>query len=789
MVITVRRLTVVYGLHLLSFLVLLGLASASAIAFVQPETGLNWQTETGVITAVTADSPAAQAGLYAGDRIVAVDGRPLAALPDASNGKRTGQTLTVTVQRDLQQSDASIILVPASLSTLLLERLPPVLLALSFSVIGIAAAWLSNRRPPATLFTVVCLAAAGVLAAGLLSTFKISLASRLFNLSLLLVAVSNLYFHLHFPQAQRGPVARAIFICLAGLAGLMALVFILPGWSAWRWQPWYAALQWGLRFILALSLAGQVVLLIAAGRHVQTPGARHARLLAAGAGLALAPFLFTWLLPNLAGRSPLWSAPVTFPFLLALPLAYGYTLVRVRLSHWDRTAARLMAGLVAGVLLFSAAGATMRQLPGEAPAWLTAALALLTGLAFWPLARLAQGWAGRVLFDGRYDLAGLVTALSEQLATTLDRQELRRLLVTQLPAAAAFNGAAVWLRHEQGGLRLEPPATLAGDLPERLPDEDALARTLAGLEGPATAAELNERRLPGDAAWPPVPEEATWLPLARQERLLGVLLLGPPSDGRWLDGRERRALRAIAHQATLAVANVTLADALRASRVELSRAHGRLLLAREEERRQLGWALHDGPIQELLAISFQLAALAQEAPALADLRQAVLAQVHTLRQLYRELQPGTLDELGLSRAVRTLAQESEMANDFAVTFYTWGQVDGLPDATAVTLFRAAQEGLANAARHSGATQVQVVLNRDEYGVRLVLQDDGCGFTVPSRLSTLVQQNHFGLAGLAERLADQGGELAVQSRPGRGTLLQAWLPVNGEEAESERTYDE
>jgi signal transduction histidine kinase len=778
-------------LLILHLLVLLGLSVGIAVAVIQPEDGMDWDARSGQVTGITAGGPAARAGLHAGDQILAVDGLPPTALPSATGGKRTGETLSLTVRRDGKTRSLSLILERASASSLL-DRVIPMGIGLGFGFIGLATYLLSRRQPPAALFALVCLAVASVLATGTLSTFKIPIASRLFNASLVWVAALSLHFHTRFPQARDGPAVRWVLGSAYALAGLVSVFFLLPGWATWRWQPWYPGLQWGLRLVLGFSLVVQIILLAAAIRDDYPRARRHARLLAAGAALGLAPFLLMALLPDLLTGERWWPYQYTFPFLLILPLAYGYTLVRAHLSHWDRAVARLLAAFSVAILLASAYGLAVQRLEALSAPWLAVVLALVAGLAFWPLARTARRWTDRVLFDVRYDYAGIVSTLGEQLARTLDRPTLRRLLVERLPELMPFEGAALLLEREddeEGVLHLEPPPTLVLEAHTTLPGKGSLARTLARRKGPIAAVALRSSLAdaslcPAETAWLGSAAVETWLPLAREGELLGVLLLGPRPGGDLLNGQDRRILRSVAHQAALAAENVLLADALRASRAELAHAHGQLLLAREDERRQLGWSLHDGPIQDLLAISLRLAALGGESrehtPELADLRQAVVEQVDVLRQLYARLRPGTLDELGLREALRALAIEYEDDHGLTVAFLAQGEVDYLPDEAAVTLFRAAQEALTNVNRHSGAERAWLAVTREEEGIALTVTDEGRGFRVPQRLSAMAYGGHFGLLGMAERLERLGGRLAVRSQPGEGTTVQVWLPVEAQE---------
>ncbi len=228
--------------------------------------------------------------------------------------------------------------------------------------------------------------------------------------------------------------------------------------------------------------------------------------------------------------------------------------------------------------------------------------------------------------------------------------------------------------------------------------------------------------------------------------------------------------------------------------IELAEAHRRLAASREAEQRHLARELHDGAVQQLLAISYGLAALSRDtrgtqdlgkpfgnglAPGLDTTRQQVLQVVAQLRALIRGLRPAGLDELGLPAAlegyVERLQQEAgAMAPAIALDLDPEGSA--LPEPVALCLFRVAQEALRNILRHAHAHRVTLSLHLRDGEAILEVQDDGCGFAVPARLGEFTQDDHFGLVGMAERVGWAGGQFAVRSQPGLGTTIAARLPL-------------
>jgi signal transduction histidine kinase len=232
---------------------------------------------------------------------------------------------------------------------------------------------------------------------------------------------------------------------------------------------------------------------------------------------------------------------------------------------------------------------------------------------------------------------------------------------------------------------------------------------------------------------------------------------------------------------------------------ELALARRRLAASRESERLRLARELHDGPVQDLLAISYQLAehraepagpaSRTPESDAMLDAeRQRVLAVVGQLRGVIGELRPPGLAEFGLPAALRGYV--TGLVRDVddgvpAIALELDEQTAELPESLAVTIYRIVQEALRNSMRHAQAHQITVELRREPDTVRLEIHDDGRGFRVPGRLNELAQAGHFGLVGLAERVEQADGEISVTSSPDAGTTIAVRVPIVDEGDGDER----
>jgi len=263
-------------------------------------------------------------------------------------------------------------------------------------------------------------------------------------------------------------------------------------------------------------------------------------------------------------------------------------------------------------------------------------------------------------------------------------------------------------------------------------------------------------------------------------------LVGEPVEARVVVGDLIFATHyASFHNEAGAVAGVigVATDVTALARAEAARdeARQRLAASREAERLRLARELHDGPVQELLAVRYQLTAPGQRSDT-AAIAERLLDVVTNLRGLLAELRPAGLDDFGLPSALEEYAARltRDAAPDGPALLLDLDPPGaGLAPLVAACLFRVAQEALRNALRHAGARRIQVALRLTPREATLCVEDDGRGFVVPPRLATLAHDQHFGLVGLAERVAWVEGQLDIRSTPGTGTTITAHVPRYGE----------
>jgi signal transduction histidine kinase len=207
------------------------------------------------------------------------------------------------------------------------------------------------------------------------------------------------------------------------------------------------------------------------------------------------------------------------------------------------------------------------------------------------------------------------------------------------------------------------------------------------------------------------------------------------------------------------------------TRAELAHLSRHLLAAHERERAALARMLHEDVCQRMVALTLRLHALG-EAPSdaeVADIRETLAALVSEIAAVPDPVHR-RLELLGLAAAARRFCEDLA-ADDEAVIYFSADAVPGtMPAHLALALFRALEEAAVNALVHSGAREIWVAMRATADDVRVSIVDRGTGFDAQREASRGV-----GLIAMRERLKDVGGDIVIESTPGRGTRVEAWVP--------------
>jgi signal transduction histidine kinase len=145
------------------------------------------------------------------------------------------------------------------------------------------------------------------------------------------------------------------------------------------------------------------------------------------------------------------------------------------------------------------------------------------------------------------------------------------------------------------------------------------------------------------------------------------------------------------------------------------------------------------------------------------------ADLHTLSH---RLHSSTLESLGLVPAVASLCKEFSTQQEVKVNFISADIPYSVDPNAALCIFRIVQEGLRNLKKHSGVREALVNLRRTDNRLEVSVRDRGCGFD----LSGLRQSGGIGIRSMEERARQLGGEFEIHSVPGKGTRVEAWVPL-------------
>jgi len=325
--------------------------------------------------------------------------------------------------------------------------------------------------------------------------------------------------------------------------------------------------------------------------------------------------------------------------------------------------------------------------------------------------------------------------------------------VTRYEADGTFTALGGWARNGDypvTGRRFPLQGSVSGLVLEtRRPSR---IDNFEGLPGEAAAAIL-------EIGW----RSAMGAPIWVEGRLWGVLVVYSNNEEPLPPETERR-LGEFTQIVATAIAN---AD----SRAELDASRARIVATADATRRRIERDLHDGAQQQLVSLALEVRAAQANAPEemskhredLSHIAEGLTIVLDGLREIALGIHPAILAEGGLGPAVKTLAHRSPIPVELDVR-----ENGRLAESVEVAAYYVVSEALTNAAKHSGASKVEVEVEVGEHTLRVTVRDDGVGGASPARGS--------GLLGLRDRVEAIGGTLTVESRRTLGTSLIVELPL-------------
>ncbi|MGE0405892.1 MAG: GAF domain-containing protein [Candidatus Korobacteraceae bacterium] len=269
---------------------------------------------------------------------------------------------------------------------------------------------------------------------------------------------------------------------------------------------------------------------------------------------------------------------------------------------------------------------------------------------------------------------------------------------------------------------------------------------------------------------------ALWgVPLKVRNQVTGVLTIGFDHPYNWLPS-ERELLRAIADRSALAIERTRISEAVKERELRIAELSGHLLRVQEEERKRISRELHDETGQALMVIRLYLGMLetssnGRSREKIHETLAVVDRTIEGIRRIVARLSPLVLQELGLVAAIRKEAKDLAKNTGVRVRVLIDEEMGRLAPECETAIYRVVQEALHNVAKHAQAKSVTVQMAQQDGLMRVSVEDDGQGM-----LKSSFNGRSFGLAGIRERINSMGGVVRVNSVRGKGTSLEADIPL-------------
>lgn len=777
--------------RLIALLGLLGLLTIIALLGPLPELGVYLDLATGLVTQVIAGSAAAQAGMFPGDRVIAIYGYPW----EAINSRlwllplpwQPGTPTPVVLIRGGEEMSLTLFAGPPDLAL----QVEKALLAVT-ALICWGTGYLLGTSPRATdwrlqwaaWFWVLLGLTIGVYQLTSLTSYILSVAILWFQITVLApVAVA---LHLWYPsrpvadlvqQRARRLLIGAVVLLQVGAAGLV--------FTASSTVQAYDRLNMVGPFVFLAAFLLSVLLLWRAYPTMEVAHVRRQiRLIGAACVLAFSSWVLLLLIGELvpAFAAVLPSGALTM-CAAVIPLAYLISGVSADLMRLDQVARRAVIHSLAGVASIAVVAAcSMAGLLSATPVLL---LLLAAGL-YWPFFQLTLRLVGSgALPDHLYRPLRQTTA---SLATTLDGEVLSQMLADGVRRTFQKPPLAVYYRREPLTEMLSVAQAHDLDVPTTV--DPALLNDLSG-SGTAlvSASEMQQalgRRELDRAATALVFSDGVvqWGIVRRSdEQVLALVLLGPRGDRDPYRAQDLRELDSLLAGASLAFANsASYVEQVLAQEL-IRRIYRHAQRIQEMTAANIAREIHD----ELLNVTLRLnmVSLEELLPRVADpdiraVLEAVIANeqdaIQFLRLICEELEPTAMqDPLGLAASMRQRIDQLRALWRGQVFFDVEGAPIPVDTRVHRELVRIAREALVNALKHAQATYVRVTLRfpeDPEGAIELVVRDDG---RVQAPISP--KPNHFGLGHMQESARSIGATIAWQHPEDGGTAVVVSAAAN------------
>ncbi|MCA1841227.1 MAG: GAF domain-containing protein [Actinomycetota bacterium] len=273
------------------------------------------------------------------------------------------------------------------------------------------------------------------------------------------------------------------------------------------------------------------------------------------------------------------------------------------------------------------------------------------------------------------------------------------------------------------------------------------------------------------------------LPLVVRGEVLGVLNLVRRQSPEMFTDRDLSLAGSLADLAALAIEKARLHNALKEREERVSDLLAAAIGAQEKERRRIAGDIHDGFLQDLSALFLQAETAKMQlargkyetvGETLTQMQEMLREEVANVRNYIFEVRPPSLDEVGLAPTLKGMVERTSDEQSLKGIFVDHSGDERMREALETILYRTAQEGLRNIAKHAKAKSFTLLLEKTETELVLSVKDDGVGIgatVMPMR------GRHYGIETMRERVELAGGTLSVTEVHPHGTEVKAVIPLS------------
>jgi two-component system phosphate regulon sensor histidine kinase PhoR len=543
-----------------------------------PDDGIGSLEVNGLIRSLRVDGPAT-GKLQVGDVIVSIDNgsSDVLSIYYPELGKKVGDMVVFRVNRLGSVIPVEVKLAQPSLD-LIAIRLTPILVALSFWLVGLVAGAFKPIGRGAIVSFLWFQVSALALTAGAASITGAIWSSAVFNSLLWMIGPLSVHFHLYFPQVAVFKGRKALLVCLYAVAGIGAGIYIL---STFLWSDttvqYVQFLSLNLLF-LAVNLLFVVGLLFYNYRNAQAPGARgKVRLVFLGAGLTALLFVLLTILPDFLLGQELIPYQTAFLLLTLLPLTYAYAIFRLHLIEFDRQVNRGVTYILVYAILIGC----YLILYGFISRWpvfdvtmtplINTILVLVLASIFAPLHRWVQRFVDRIFYGGWYDYRLGVNRITQGLELITDLKELGQVVSGRLVTVMRLEEAVAFFRDTGGDFSVIEASLTSSQEDQPRPPYPVLPRSsltyllkIGVVERRTLLQALSQVTIsPEELRLLNTEQINLWVPVIGHGQIQGLLALGPKRGGDVFSAEDMDILRVLVQQIGPIVENIHLVTRLK----------------------------------------------------------------------------------------------------------------------------------------------------------------------------------------------------------------------------------